>query len=139
MTGRPRSTRRLAVPALLLALLVPARTIALCCLGDTGPATPAGAHATHGPTSHHRSAGEPAPVGSGLGLAAESECVVLTTFAPALRERGRSCDTGPEGGDPALMPIAQLRDFGPPGCLVPRWVTPVSLPHAVEDFHPLRL
>ena len=134
MTGRPGS-RRLAVPALLLALLVPARAIALCCLH----VAPAGAHTTHGPVSHHRAGAEPAPVGPALGLASESACVGLTTSAPALRERGRWGETAPEAGDPASVPIDQVRDFAPPACVVPRSLTPVSLTGGVEDIHPLRL
>lgn len=139
MTGGRGSTPWLAVPALVLALLVPARAIALCCLGVAGPWAAAGAHATHGPTPHHRAGGELAPVGPGLGPAAESACFVLTTTAPALCERGRSGDAAPGAGDPAIAPVAQVRDFGPPPRLASHSLTPVSQPHCVENLHPLRL
>ncbi len=137
--ARPGSTRRLAVSALLLALLVPARAIALCCLGVAGPAVEVGAHATHGPTPHHRAGGEPATVGPALGAAAESGCTGLQASAPALRERDRSGDTAPGAGDPPLALIARVRDLHPPVCLAPHSLTPVSQPHGVENLHPLRL
>lgn len=139
MTGRRDSMRWLALPALLLALLVPARAIALCCLGVAGPAAPAGAHATHEPTPHHRASGEPVPVDPGLGPVAEFACVLVTTSAPALRERGRSGDAAPGVGDPAIGPVAQVPELGPPPRLAPLPRAPVSHPVDVEAPHPRRL
>ena len=139
MTGWPGSTWWLAVPALLLALLVPARAIALCCFAVVGPAAPAGAHANHGPTPHHRPDGEPARVGPGLGPAAVSACVGLTTPAPALRERGPSVDAAPGAGDPAIAPVVRVRDFGLLRRQAPLPMAPVSHSVGVESLHPLRL
>jgi hypothetical protein len=139
VTGRYGTTRWLAMPALLLALLVPARAIAFCCLGVAGPAAAAGAHATHGPTPHHRSDGEPKPIGQTLGPAAESACVGMTTSAPALRERGRSGEAAPGAGDPAIAPVARVRDLGPPPRLAPLPLAPVSHPVGEEILYSLRL
>lgn len=139
MTGRHGWTRWLALPALLLAVLIPAQAIAICCLGVAGPAAPAGAHETHGPTPHHRAGGEPAPVDPGLVPAAESACVIVTTSGPALRERGRSGDTAPEAGDPAVPPVPQVHDFGLPPRRGPLPPAPVSHPVEVGILHPLRL
>ncbi|MGH7563683.1 MAG: hypothetical protein ACREK5_04590, partial [Gemmatimonadota bacterium] len=75
----------------------------------------------------------------GLGTAAETACVGLTTSSPALRERGRSGDTAPGAGDPAIAPVARVRDLGPPPRLAPLTLAPASHSVGVETLHPLRL
>jgi hypothetical protein len=138
VTGRHGSMPPLALLSLLLTLLVPAQATALCCLGVAGPAAAAGAHAAHGPTPHHPAGGGPAPVGPGLGSAADSGCVVVTASPPALRERARSGETPTGAGNPA-PPVARVPHPGPPPRLASLPRAPVSLQVDGEAPRPLRL
>lgn len=139
MTGRVQSARRLALPALLLAVFVPARALALCCLEAPVPVSPASAHAAHGATAHHRSAGEPQPSGQDLTTASAAYCDVLTTIAPALRERGRQGDIGSGADSPALAPTPWGGESTPSARLGPRIRRPFPRPAGLETPSPLRL
>ncbi|HKY61270.1 MAG TPA: hypothetical protein VJP59_09685 [Gemmatimonadota bacterium] len=138
MTGPRGPARRLALPALLLTLLVPAQAISLCCLEIAGTRADAARHPTHPATPHHRSEGEAAPVGQALRSPAPSTCDAPTTAAPAIRERDRSSDPPPGGIEYGLasagMDDAQAADRG----VLPR---PSRVSHlaAEERPHPLRL
>ncbi|MGH7550896.1 MAG: hypothetical protein ACREK3_09140 [Gemmatimonadota bacterium] len=138
MIGGRRSPRRLAMPALVLALLVSARAISLCCLDVAGAQAEAARHATHGSTPHHRSEGEPAS-GPALAILPTSDCVVLTTPVPALRERGRSGDAAPGVGDPPLALAAGVGYPDVPDRPVRPSLTSVSRTARAENPHPLRL
>jgi hypothetical protein len=87
-----------------MALLVPARAIALCCfdrLVDTGPLVGA-----HSPTSHHGH--DSAGGGETFGAATPAvDCPVPAAPVPLLRERNRS-DDGPNGGDHAALSSAAI-------------------------------
>lgn len=139
MTGRVRPGGRLALPALLLAVLVPARAIALCCLEAAVPVSPAAAHAAHGATPHHRSAGGPQAVGRDLATASAAHCDVLTTIAPALRERGREGDVGSGVDSPALTPTPWGGGSTPSARVDSRIRTPFPRPAGLESPPPLRL
>ncbi|MGH7570803.1 MAG: hypothetical protein ACREMK_03030 [Gemmatimonadota bacterium] len=139
MTGSRRSALRLAMPALLLALLVPARAISLCCLDMVGTQTPAARHSTHGSMPHHRSEAESVPVGQALAPLPTSVCVILATPAPVLRERGRSGDAAAGVGDLALASTAGLGYPPTRDRPVHPWLTSVPQPAGLESPHPLRL
>lgn len=137
LTGRGRSAQWLALPALLLALLVPARAIALCCFDVTGSQAPAEQHSPHGSMPHHGSdEQEPVPVDPALASLATSGCYVPTT--PALRERGCSSDPAPPAGDPPPASAPGVDCPPAPDRSVPPRLTLASLPGPVEK-HPLRL
>ena len=132
MSGARRRSLRFAVPALLLALLVPARAVALCCfderLADRG--SHAGAHGS----SHHAHAralemrlvpATPAP-----------DCETLTSPAPALRERDR-IDTAP-GAVAASPPTTNLLAPSPAKGLVILLDVLAGVSAHRESPHPLR-
>ena len=109
MTATPRArsgaaSRRAAWTALVLALLVPARAVALCCvdaLSEWGPAARPHGEAHHAPRSHGEAhhAAERGEV-DGAELSADSsarDCGSIEALAPAVRERG------PAGGVPATV------------------------------------
>jgi hypothetical protein len=107
VSGARRRSLRFAVPALLLALLVPARAVALCCFD--GRLADRGSHAGAHGSSHHAHAralemrlvpAAPAP-----------DCETLTSPAPALRERDR-CDAAP-GAVGASISTTKLLAPGP--------------------------
>lgn len=94
LVRRGAAARRVAWTAFLLALLVPARAVALCCVNALTDA--AAAARPHGATHHAGSRGE-APHAEEHGnpddaeLSAESgagECGSIDAPAPAVRERG---------------------------------------------------
>ena len=134
MSGARGRSLRFAVPALLLALLVPARAVALCCFD--GPLADHRMHAGAHGSSHH------APDRAGemkyvlVNAAPVSDCETLTSPAPALRERDR-CTTAP-GAEGASFPPTNLLAPGP-------LMDPVLLRDALgvdsahrEAPHPLR-
>lgn len=140
MTGRGGSARqRLALPAFLLAVFVPARAIALCCLEAPVPVSPGIAHAAHGAKAHHRSAGGSPQVGQDLATASAAYCDVLTTIAPALRERGRQGDVGSGADSPTAAPTPRGGGAAPSARVVPRIRTPFPGPAGLETPPPLRL
>jgi len=107
MTATPRarrgaSSRRVAWTALVLALLVPARAVALCCVDALSEraARPHG-EAHHAAGSHgeaHRAAEHGDADGAELSAASgASDCGSIEALAPAVRERG------PAGGGPATV------------------------------------
>lgn len=99
MSGRRRRAPGFAVFALLMALLVPARAIALCCLeqiADAGP--PMGAH---GSTSHHGHDGTGGGESAFTIAGPASDCDEPVDPVPLLRERNRA-DGASGAGDAAL-------------------------------------
>ena len=101
MSGRRRRAPGFAGFAILLALLVPARSIALCCLdGQADAEKPATAR---GPASHH---GHDA-IGGGLAFTSSApapDCDEPADVAPLIRERSRA--DGIPGAGPAALPTA---------------------------------
>jgi hypothetical protein len=134
VSGARRRNLRFAVPALLLALLVPARAVALCCFD--GRLADRGSHAGAHGSSHHAHARALEMECVLVPAAPAPDCETLTSAAPALRERDR-IDTAP-GAVGASPPTANLLPPGPAK-------GPVILPDALagvsahrEAPHPLR-
>ena len=104
MSGRRRRAPGFAGFAILMALLVPARAIALCCLdGQADAETTA---AALGPASHH---GHDVVGGGGLAFTSSApapDCDEPADVVPLLRERSRA-DVVP-GAGPAALPTATI-------------------------------
>ena len=105
MSGRRRRAPGFVGFAILLALLVPARSIALCCLdGQAGAEETA---AAHGPASHH----DHEVSGGGLAFttaAPAPDCDERADVSPLIRERSRV--DGIPGTGSAAFPSATTLD-----------------------------
>lgn len=136
MSGTRRQGVWFAALALLLALIVPARAVALCCLdGLADREAPVGAHdpaSHHGPDHAGREKSAVAPA------APSSDCDAPAAPAPLLRER--SCSDDAAGAGDAALPsptmIVALVPSTEPAILL---VTPVSFPDRGRIPHPLLL
>ena len=133
MSGARRRYLRFAVPALLLAILVPARAVALCCL-DGRLADPASHPGAHG-SSHHAPARALEMKCALVPAAPAPDCETDTFPAPALREDRAGSAPGVLG---APTPTTNLLAPGPA-------TGPVILGNALagvsaqrEAPHPLR-
>ena len=101
MSRRNVPSRRLAWVALGLALLVPTRAAALCCLAPVADLSHV--RAAHDAVHHETASADPASArGAHAELASapvDDDCATMTSAAPALRERG-------SGGDPVSASVA---------------------------------
>jgi hypothetical protein len=103
VNGRRRRAPGFAGFAILMALLVPARAIALCCLDGQADAERT---AAHGPTTHH---GHDVMGGGGLAFTSSApapDCDERADVVPLPRERSRA-DVAP-GAGPAVLPTATI-------------------------------
>lgn len=135
MSRRRRRAPAFAGLALLMALLVPARAIAVCCLD--GQADAEKTAAVDGPASHH---GHDVQAGGGLAFtspASASDCDDSADVVPLPRERSRA-DVAP-GAGPAALPtptilvvcVSSAARFELPDAYAPQ--------AGVQISHPLRL